>query len=49
MVSENERQIFSRELDHLLSELERCKDAQLRAIICEHISLVRLVLISKSD
>ncbi|TDW00839.1 hypothetical protein B0G66_11539 [Bacillus badius] len=49
MVSDNERQIFLRELDHLLSELERCRDAQLRATICEHISLVRLVLISKSD
>lgn len=49
MVSDNERPIFSRELDHLLSELERCKDAQLRAIICEHISLIRLVLIGRSD
>ncbi|GLY12688.1 hypothetical protein Bbad01_39040 [Bacillus badius] len=49
MVSESERLIFARELNHLLSELNRCKDAQLRALICEHISLVRLVLIGKSD
>ncbi|TDV98278.1 hypothetical protein B0G66_1291 [Bacillus badius] len=49
MVSEDERLIFTRELDHLLNELKRCKDAQLRALICEHISLVRLVLIGKSD
>lgn len=49
MISEKERQLFSRELNHLLSELERCRNTQLRVTIFEHISLVRLVLIGKSD
>ena len=49
MINDYERLIFARELGHLLSELEKCRDVQIKNIIYEHISLLCLALISISD
>jgi hypothetical protein len=49
MLNDEERVIFLQELGHLLSELENCRDDQLNNIICEHLTLILLALVSKPD
>ncbi len=49
MASQFERMLFQRELGHLLREFQRCKDVEIRNIICEHIALMCFALVSKTD
>ncbi|USK40156.1 hypothetical protein LIS77_06545 [Cytobacillus firmus] len=43
------KQHFIRELGHLLSELKTCTDFHVKTVICEHILLISLALVSISD